>query len=324
VTTLGAKLEVRVTRKANEAQDICSLELVAADGSALPGFSAGSHIDVFLPGAVVRQYSLCNDPAETHRYLIAVLRDPGSQGGSVAVHDAVKEGDTLCISAPKNHFALAHDAQRHLLLAGGIGVTPILCMAERLAVIGADFSMHYAARSRERMAFIDRIEHSGFADKVALHFDDGATHQKLDLAAVLAQPEPGTHLYVCGPKGFMDSVLATARAQGWSEPQLHWEFFAGADAAPRADDGCFEVQLASSGRVIAIAPDKTVTQALAEAGVEVLVSCEQGVCGTCLTRVLQGEVDHRDVYLTPEEQAAHDQFTPCCSRAKSARLVLDL
>jgi vanillate O-demethylase ferredoxin subunit len=324
VTAAGAKLEVRVARKATEAQDICSLELVAADGSTLPGFSAGSHIDVHLPGGIVRQYSLCNDPAETHRYLIAVLRDPGSRGGSIAVHDAVKEGDTLCISAPKNHFALAHEARHSLLLAGGIGVTPILCMVERLGVMGADFEMHYAARSCERMAFIDRIQGSPFADKVALHFDDGTPDQRLDLAAVLAQPQPGTHLYVCGPKGFMDAVLATARAQGWSESQLHWEFFAGAEVVPRADDGSFEVQLASSGRVITIAPDKTVTQALAEAGVEIMVSCEQGVCGTCLTRVLQGEVDHRDAYLMPEEQAAHDQFTPCCSRAKSARLVLDL
>jgi vanillate O-demethylase ferredoxin subunit len=174
------------------------------------------------------------------------------------------------------------------------------------------------------MAFVDRIQGASFAGRVQFHFDDGAAAQKLDLNAVLARPQPGTHLYVCGPKGFMDAVLATARAQGWGEEQLHWEFFAGADAAPRADDGSFEVQLASSGRVIAIAPDKTVTQALSEAGVEIMVSCEQGVCGTCLTRVLQGEVDHRDAYLTPEEQAANDQFTPCCSRSKSPRLVLDL
>jgi vanillate O-demethylase ferredoxin subunit len=321
----NATLSVRVARKTQEATDICSLELVSTDGSALPGFSAGSHVDVHLPGGVVRQYSLCNDPAETHRYLIAVLRDPGSRGGSVAVHDAVKEGDELKISEPKNHFALAHEAQRSLLLAGGIGVTPILCMAERLAVTGADFEMHYATRSRDRMAFIERIQGSAFAGKVQFHFDDGAPEQRLDLQALLAQPQAGTHLYVCGPKGFMDAVLGTARAAGWGEAQLHWEFFsAGADTAPRTGDEAFEVQLASSGRVVVVPPDKTVVQALAEAGVEVLVSCEQGVCGTCLTRVLQGTPDHRDVYLTPEEQEANDQFTPCCSRAKSARLVLDL
>lgn len=306
-----------------EAQDICSLELVATAGGALPGFSAGSHVDVHLPSGVVRQYSLCNDPVETHRYSIAVLRDPASRGGSSAVHDAVKEGDTLAISVPKNHFALAHDAKESLLMAGGIGVTPILCMAERLAAVGAAFRMHYAARSRDRMAFIDRIQRSNFSDKVALHFDDGADDQKLDIGAVLARPQDGKHLYVCGPKGFMDAVLSLARAQGWPESQLHWEFFA-ADATPRGGDQPFEVQIASSGRVIVVPPDKTAVQALSEAGVEVMISCEQGVCGTCLTRVLQGEVDHRDSYLTPEEQARHDQFTPCCSRAKSSRLVLDL
>ncbi|WP_157271984.1 PDR/VanB family oxidoreductase [Azohydromonas aeria] len=325
MSTTTATLAVRVARKVEEAADICSLELVSSDGSTLPGFSAGSHVDVHLPGGLVRQYSLCNDPAESHRYLVAVLRDPASRGGSVTVHDAVKEGDEIRISAPKNHFALAHEARKSLLLAGGIGVTPILCMAERLAVTGADFEMHYATRSRERTAFFDRIERSAYADKVTFHFDDGDAAQRLDLAAVLGTPQPGTHLYVCGPKGFMDAVLDTARQAGWGESQLHWEYFAaGAEAAPRADDGSFEVQLASSGRVIPVAPDQTVVQALAGAGVEVLVSCEQGVCGTCLTRVLQGEIDHRDVYLTPEEQAANDQFTPCCSRAKSARLVLDL
>jgi vanillate O-demethylase ferredoxin subunit len=315
---------VAVARKAVEAADICTFELVSTDGTPLPAFSAGSHIDVSLPSGITRQYSLCNSSAESHRYLLGVLKDPSSRGGSKAMHEVVKEGDLLTISAPRNHFALAHDAQRHLLLAGGIGVTPILCMAERLAVMGADFRMHYATRSRERTAFIGRIQDADFADKVAFHFDDGLPDQKLDLSAVLARPEAGTHLYVCGPKGFMDAVLNTARAQGWDESQLHWEFFAGMDAAPRADDGSFEVQLASSGRVITITPDKTVVQALAEAGVEVQTSCEQGVCGTCLTRVLEGEPDHRDMYLAPEEQAANDQFLPCCSRSKSPRLVLDL
>jgi vanillate O-demethylase ferredoxin subunit len=317
-------MQVVVARKRQEAEGILSFELMSADGRVLPAFSAGSHVDVHVPSGPVRQYSLCNDPAETHRYLIAVLRDPTSRGGSVGMHDGVREGDTLTISEPRNHFALAHEARKSLLLAGGIGVTPIVCMAERLAVMGADFEMHYVSRSRERMAFVDRIQGSTFAGKVKLHFDDGAAEQKLDLPSVLAKPEADTHLYVCGPKGFMDAVLSTARAQGWDESQLHWEFFAGVDATPRSGDEAFEVQLASSGRIVTVPSNKTVVQALVEAGVEVMVSCEQGVCGTCLTRVLQGEVDHRDAYLTPEEQAANDQFTPCCSRSKSPRLVLDL
>ncbi len=316
-------LQVRVARKAVEAQDIVTLELVATDGKALPAFSAGSHVDVSLPNGLTRQYSLCNDPQETHRYQIGVLRDAASRGGSTAVHDAVQEGDVLTISAPRNHFALAHDAKKHLLLAGGIGVTPILCMAERLAITGADFQMHYATRAPERTAFRQRITASAYADRVHFHYDSGEAAQKLDLVTLLKSPEAGTHLYVCGPRGFMDAVLGTARAQGWPEARLHYEFF-GAEVAKSDSDAGFEIKLASSGRIIMVSKDQTVTQALAAAGVEVMVSCEQGVCGTCLTRVLEGVPDHKDSYLMPDEQAANDQFTPCCSRSKTPRLVLDL
>jgi vanillate monooxygenase ferredoxin subunit len=316
-------LSVKVLRRAVEAQDICSLELAAVDGSPLPPFAAGSHIDVHLPGGLTRQYSLCNDPGETHRYLIAVLRDPASRGGSVAVHEQVQVGDTLQISAPRNHFALAHEAESHLLLAGGIGVTPLLCMAERLARAGGRFEMHYCTRSAERTAFLQRIQASSYAAQVQFHHDDGPAAQRLDLAVLLARPVAGRHLYVCGPKGFMDAVLSTARAQSWPEAQIHFEFF-GAEVAPSEGDTAFEVMLASSGRVIRVAPDRSVVAALAEAGVDLPTSCAQGVCGTCLTRVIDGTPDHRDLYLTPEEQAANDQFLPCCSRAKSARLVLDL
>ena len=314
---------VRIAAKRIEATDICSFELVTVDGNRLPPFSAGSHVDVHVPGGMTRQYSLCNDSTESHRYLICVLNDPATRGGSKAMHEALHEGDELVISAPKNHFHIVHEARRSLLLAGGIGITPILCMAERLATTGADFDLHYCTRSAARTAFKSRIERSTFASKVQFHFDDGAALQKLDAAALLAEPRPGTFLYVCGPKGFMDWVLGTARANGWPEAQLRFEFFS-AEVAVHDADASFEVKLASSGRVIVVARDKTVVQALAEAGVEVPTSCEQGVCGTCLTRVIGGEPDHRDMVLTPAEQQANDQFTPCCSRAKSAMLVLDL
>lgn len=316
-------LTVRVVRKTAEAIDIATFELVDAQGDALPPFSAGAHIDVHLPNGLVRQYSLCNDSAETHRYLIGVLRDPASRGGSLAMHDLVNEGDILQISAPKNHFPLAHEARRSLLLAGGIGITPILCMAERLAISGAEFDLHYCTRSPARTAFRNRIRGSAFTSRVHFHFDDGDAAQKLDIAATLDKVEDGTHLYVCGPKGFMNAVLDTARAAGWPEAQLHYEFFA-ADVGPSDSDESFEVKLASSGRVIKVEKDKTIITALAAAGVEIPFSCEQGVCGTCLTRVLEGVPDHKDNYLTPEEQAANDQLLPCCSRAKSPMLVLDL
>jgi vanillate monooxygenase ferredoxin subunit len=315
-------LHVRIARKTTEALDICSFELVDVAGRALPPFAAGSHVDVHLPAGLVRQYSLCNDPAETDRYVIGVLRDPASRGGSRAMH-ALETGAELDISMPKNHFSLVHEARRSLLLAGGIGITPILCMAERLANVSADFEMHYCTRSRERTAFVDRIERSPFAARVSFHFDDGEPSQLFDIAARLAVPDRGEHIYVCGPMGFMNAVLGAARQQGWPEDQLHYEFFSASPVNGAADES-FEVQLASSGKVIRVGREQTVVQALAGAGVDVPTSCEQGVCGTCLTRVIEGEPDHKDMYLTPHEQSANDRFLPCCSRSKSARLVLDL
>lgn len=319
---MSTQLAVRIARKAVEAIDIVSLELAPLEGATLPPFSAGSHIDVEVKPGVLRQYSLCNDPTESHRYLIGVLRDPASRGGSVAVHELLQEGQVLNISAPRNHFALV-PARRSVLFAGGIGVTPILCMAERLACSGADFEMHYCARSADRAAFVARIRASSFADRVHLHFDDGDAAHKLDLGAALDQAGPDAHLYVCGPGGFIDFITRGAAERGWSSERVHFEYFAGQKVDTSAD-GSFEVRLASSGKTVSVSATRSVVQALREVGVNVEVSCEQGVCGTCLTRVLEGEVDHRDNYLTDEEKAAHDQFLPCCSRARSRLLVLDL
>ncbi|WP_416425098.1 PDR/VanB family oxidoreductase [Pseudomonas sp. App30] len=316
-------LEVIVTCKRTEAEGICSFELASADGHPLPAFSAGSHVDVHVPGGAVRQYSLCNSPAESHHYLIGVLLDPASRGGSKAMHERVEEGTRLVISEPRNLFALAHGAQRSLLFAGGIGITPILCMATRLAQIGEPFELHYCGRSAERVAFIETIRASAFSGHVHFHFDDGPPEQKLDAAAVLAGFGARDHLYVCGPGGFMEFVLGAARTAGWQEQNLHREYFAAAPTV-KADDGSFEVQLASSGRCLQVPADRSVAEVLNEAGIDIPLSCEQGICGTCVTRVLEGTPDHRDMFLTQAEQALNDQFTPCCSRSRSPRLVLDL
>jgi vanillate monooxygenase ferredoxin subunit len=314
---------VQVVARHDEALDVATFELADPSGAKLPAFSAGSHIDVHVPGGPVRQYSLCNDPTESHRYLIGVLRVADSRGGSAAMHAQVREGDTLEISEPKNHFPLAHGAKRSLLIAGGIGITPILCMAERLCNAGSDFGLHYCTRSLERTAFHERIRRARFRDRVAFHFDDGPPDQRFDAAAALADPRPDWHLYVCGPTGFMDFVLGEARQRGWTDVQLHREYFS---AQPHviASGGAFTVRIASTGKSYTIPPDQSVVDALAAAGVEITTSCCEGVCGTCITRVLEGEPDHRDVYFTEEEHAKNDQFTPCCSRSKSAELVLDL
>jgi vanillate monooxygenase ferredoxin subunit len=324
VSTPAPTLQLRVVRKAPLADGICGFELADPAGAPLPPFTAGAHLDVHLPGGLLRQYSLCNDPTETHRYQLGVLREPASRGGSVAMHDHVHEGDLIGVSEPKNHFPLAADAPCSLLMAGGIGITPILAMAEQLARDGAAFELHYAARTAARAAFAERLRAAPYAPRVHLHLDDGPAPQRLDIAALLAAQPAGTHLYVCGPKGYMDAVLGIARTAGWPEPQLHFEFFSGAEVVHADTDEGFDVRLARSGRVVRIGKDVSVVQALAAAGVDVPTSCEQGVCGTCLTRVLDGVPEHRDLYLTPEEQAANDQFTPCCSRAKTPLLVLDL
>ena len=316
-------LAVRVARKVPLAEGICGLELVAADGGPLPAFTAGAHIDVHLPGGLLRQYSLCNAQGETQRYRIAVLRDPATRGGSASVHEHLRPGTELDIGAPRNLFPIDESAPHHLLMAGGIGITPLLAMAEQLSSQGQPFDLHHCTRSRERTPFVEQMAASAFASRVQHHFDDGDAAQKLDIVATLRAAPAGAHLYVCGPQGFMDAVLAAGRAAGWPEERLHREYFA---AAPvdHSNDGSFELEIASSGRVIPVRADQSALAALLAAGFDIPMSCEQGVCGTCLTRIKAGTPEHHDQYLTPEEQAANDQFLPCCSRAKSPRLVLDL
>jgi len=315
-------IDVLVVARHDEALDICSFELAAADASPLPAFSAGAHIDVHLAKGLVRQYSLCNHPAERHRYLIGVLKDPASRGGSSSLHQQLEVGTRLRISAPRNLFALEHAARRSLLFAGGIGITPLLSMAEQLAHSGADFQLHYCARSAQRAAFVQRLQASPFAERVSLHFDE-QPDTALDIAQALAEPRDDVHLYVCGPGGFMQHVLDSARAQGWKEQCLHREYFSAAPIDHSAD-ASFAVKLASSGQVFQVPADRSVVQVLQDQGIEVPISCEQGICGTCLTRVLEGVPEHRDLFLTEDEQARNDQFTPCCSRARSPLLVLDL
>ena len=315
-------LNLVVCSRRQEAEGICSFELEAVHGGELPPFAAGAHVDVHVQPGIVRQYSLCGDPADRRRWRIAVLREAASRGGSAGMHDHVRPGTTLQVSEPRNHFPLV-PARHSLLIAGGIGVTPILSMARALNGEGRSFHMHYCTRSPARIAFRDEIGTGAFADKVSFHFDDGEPAQKFDADHVLANSLPGTHLYVCGPSGFMDHVLGTARRLGWAEDRLHREYFA-ASAAASIADAAFEVRLAHSGHSLRVEANQTVLQVLLGAGIDITFSCESGVCGSCLTRVLEGTPDHRDVYLSDAEHAANDQFTPCCSRSRTPVLVLDL
>jgi vanillate O-demethylase ferredoxin subunit len=314
-------MELEVVAREMLATDIVGLVLADPEGEELPPFSAGSHIDVEIAPDLIRQYSLCNAPLERNRYEIAVLKDPASRGGSVKLHESLREGARVRVSEPRNHFSLEHSEAKAILLGGGIGVTPLLCMAERLATTGAPFEFHYCTRSPDRTAFRDRIARAPYADKVHLHFDDGQPDQLLDPAALFARAEQGAHAYVCGPAGFIDWVYAAAEKAGFSTQQIHREYFTAVPQEPAAgDQAVFEVQIASTGAVYAVPADKSVAQVLEENGIAVPVSCEQGVCGTCITRVLQGEPDHRDMLALD----GNAEFTPCCSRSFSPRLVLDL
>jgi vanillate O-demethylase ferredoxin subunit len=317
-------LTVHVARKRVEADNIVSFELVLAGGGELPAFSAGSHIDVEVRPGMVRQYSLCNPPGERDRYLIAVLREPRSRGGSVAMLDHLDEGQRIHISAPRNLFPLVGEARRIKLFAGGIGVTPILCMAERLANSGIPFSFHYANRSRSRAAFLERIRSSAFAGSVQFHFDDEVGGPMLDLQNAIGAATEDTHLYVCGPAAFIKSVLETAERAGWPSSQLHREYFVSSALEAAAPSGMFSVRIASTGKILTVPSGRTVVDVLAENGIEVPMSCQQGVCGTCVTRVLEGIPEHHDVFMTDEEHARNDQFTPCCSRSKTPLLVIDI
>jgi vanillate O-demethylase ferredoxin subunit len=315
-------MKVTLIHKREAGLGICAFELADPAGAPLPPFTAGAHIDVHLPHGLVRQYSLCNAPGERHRYVLGVLREPASRGGSAAMH-ALAEGGELEISAPRNHFPLAEAARHSVLLAGGIGITPILAMAESLVAAGASFDLHYCVREPARVAFLERLETPGFAPHVHLHFDSGPPAQQVDFKAALGTPAPGKHAYVCGPAGFIEAVLGAAEVLGWDAGHVHREYFSAAPIAV-AGDAPFQVKLAGTGAVIDIGARQSVVEALAEAGVFVATSCEQGICGTCLTRVIEGVPEHRDSYLTEEERAANDCFLPCCSRALSPLLVLDL
>lgn len=315
-------MKVILASKAPVATDICVFELASADASPLPAFTAGAHVDVHLDG-FVRQYSLCNSPSDGGVYRLGVLRDPASRGGSTAMH-ALAPGACFEISTPKNHFPLDESAAHTILLAGGIGITPLIAMAERLREAGRSFELHYGAREPERMAFRDRLAEPGLAEHTRCYFDSNGPDARMDLARVLARPAAGTHVYVCGPVGFIDAALGTAASAGWPEQNVHREYFGQAPQLAGLADGAFQVTLASCQRVIDVPAGTTIVEALRAGGVEVPVSCEQGVCGTCLTRVLAGEPDHRDLYLTDEERAANDQLLPCCSRARTPMLLLDL
>lgn len=313
-------LEVIVQAVRLEADRIHSYELRASDGAPLPAFTAGAHVDVHLPNGLVRSYSLANPPGETQRYVIAVNKETAGRGGSAALHERVHVGERLRIGAPRNHFALDESAPHSVLVAGGIGVTPIRSMVARLRALVRPWTLLYAGRQRTAMAFAHEfaaLREQG-AD-VRLHVDAEAGGPP-DLGALIGAAPAGAHVYCCGPRAMLDAFAgATA---GMAPERVHVEHFAAVDAP--ALDGGFTVELARSGRRLRVAQGATILDTLLDAGVQVPFSCMEGICASCETRVLAGIPDHRDAILSKAEREANDRMMVCCSGAQSASLVLDL
>lgn len=281
--TDDALRSVVVAKKATEAHNMVSFELVDPDGAELPAFSAGAHIDLTIPGGLVRKYSLCNSSSERHRYLIGVWKDANSRGGSKALHEAVNAGDTLQVSLPRNRFRVPSNTRRAILLARGIGVTPILSIADYLKSKDIPFELHYVFALMSPGSFRTTIDGSIFGDKAKYYLEATEQNQLLNPAAVLTDQPEDTHLFICGVDWWLDPIVNTATQKGWAEERIHVERFTAKLAAPLLDR-VFDVKIASSGAVFKIPGDKTVAAFLEEKGVKIPTSCEQGLCGTCLER----------------------------------------
>lgn len=320
--------ELAVKNWSIEGANVLIAELAPLDGSDLPSWEAGAHIDIKardrLGKDVVRQYSLCSRHGEKN-WRVAILGDVNGTGASLHLHEKIKNGQNLEVRGPRNLFGLQSDSAPIVLVAGGIGITPILAMAETLSAQGRNFRLHYHARSRESAAFVNELKSSKYAESVFFSFDD---ESGISVDSIFTSADANASLYTCGPAGFMNAVIKAAKDVGVQDAKIRKELFGGS-LEPVAEgsalmDRVFTIKIQSTGALVEVPVGKTAVQALSAAGVEVLVSCEQGHCGSCLTPVLEGIPDHRDQYMLPEEHEKNDAFTPCCSRSLTPCLVLDL
>jgi len=309
---------LRVRGKTQLTPDIWRFELVAPDGAPLPPVEAGAHVTVETPSGARRTYSLSNAPGETESYVLGVKQERPGRGGSASLVEGVKEGDLLPVSAPINSFPLK-PAPEYIFVAGGIGITPILSMLRQVAEEGtAKFRLIYCTRSAELTAFRDELAAPAFAGKVKLHHDGGDPAKVFDFWPVFEKPTRA-HVYCCGPKPLMEEIRAVTGH--WPEHAVHFEDFASDVEAVKADDHAFTVRNARTGEVVEVAADATILESLRAAGHNPGSSCESGTCGSCKTRLVAGEADHRDLVLTDEEKA--DTIMICVSRARGDELVLE-
>ncbi len=317
--TPALSLSLLVTARQTVAEGIVLFKFQARDGGALPLVSAGAHLLLRTPSGLLRRYSLCNDPAERHRYQVAIKREPHGGGGSISMIDALQVGGHVTAAAPENYFALAPGATRHLLIAGGIGITPVLAMARQCLAAGTPFTVIYCARGPEQAAFLDVLGETAMAPHICTHFDGGDPARAFDFAADLKDVPAGTHIACCGPRPLMQAVRDATRH--WPKDSVHFEDF-GTSAPPAGGEGAFTVHLARSGGSVVVPHDLSILEALRRAGVSAPCSCEAGTCGECRVGLLGGQADHRDFVLNDDE---HDTaIMICVSRAHSLELTLDV
>ena len=319
-----SRVKVKVVQLRRQGTGSLGIRLQALPNEMLPAFSAGAHIDLILPGGLTRQYSIASAPSCRAYYELCVKQAPGSRGGSRFIHETLAVNDELEISLPRNLFAL-QAADHHVLVAGGIGITPLLSMAAELMEKGQSFTLHYYTKSLAEAAYVEHLT-SGFAEgNVCLHHSDQGRSPRQHLPDDFQRPQPGTHLYLCGPHALMAHMTEQAIRRGWDQRQIHQEAFSAPEGvADASKDQAFDVQLQSSGQLVQVNADQSIANALLQAGIEVPVSCEQGFCGACLTQVLDGIPCHRDSVMSDAEKGLNNQMTLCCSRSQSARLVLGL
>ncbi len=317
-------IEVVVVGLRQETERVKTFTLTSKEWT-LPTWSAGAHIQVRLPSGTVRQYSLMRSRTP-NSYDIAVLHEASGRGGSKEMH-ALTEGARLFISKPANHFSLVEDGASHVLIAGGIGITPIISMARELHQQGRDWRLIYCSRTRDQAALVEEVEQLGDGNTTFI-FDNGDPSQGLDIQSLFNSLEADAHVYVCGPRGLIDAISATGTARGWAQANLHWEVFAPSsqnDDRVRATNSLFQVELRRSGLLLEVRPSESLLDVVRRAGIHVESACEKGYCGTCLTAVLEGVPDHQDDdLLSDEERASNRIMTICCSRSCTPKLVLDL
>ncbi|WP_338424948.1 PDR/VanB family oxidoreductase [Sphingopyxis kveilinensis] len=314
-------MTLRLTAIHYGAHEMNIYELRHPEGKPLAPFTAGSHVDVHLLDAMVRQYSLMNDPAEQHRYLLGIKLDRQGRGGSAHIHGKLRVGDLIRIGAPRNNFALEEGGAPVILIGGGIGITPMIAMAHRARTIGLDLQFHQVVRTREDLLNLDQWL-AGAGAIADIHIDAEQGGRLFDLRAVFQRAPSGAHVYCCGPAPMLDAFTRAAEDFGWPANQVHIEHFSAAPIAP--SDKAFDLLLAKSGRSFCVQKGETIVEVLREAGIDVEVSCEQGICGACETRIVSGIADHKDMILSDAEKAAGQTMMICCSGALSDTLILDL